>query len=108
EALAAPVGQVREYVRQQALANADETSWRVGGRKAWLWVAVTASATAFLIHARRGAEGAKKLLGGFAGILISDRWRAYASHELRLPQRRRQSLHGAHADRCRYPPPATA
>lgn len=85
-ALAAPVAEVRDYVQQQAVLNADETSWREGRKKAWLWVAVTAYATAFMIHTRRGTAAAKQLLGAFAGILGSDRWCAYAHHRLRKRQ----------------------
>ena len=85
-ALAAPVAEVREYVQQQAVLNADETGWREGRKKAWLWVAVTTYATAFMIHARRGTQAAGKLLGTFAGILGSDRWCAYAGHKLRKRQ----------------------
>src|SRR3954469_2022244 len=39
--LDAPVEELREYVRRSEVAHIDETSWRQGGAKAWLWVAVT-------------------------------------------------------------------
>lgn len=82
QALAAPVAELGDYVRAQDTVNADETSWRERRRKCWLWVAVTRSATIFMIHARRGAVAARILLGDFAGILGSDRWCAYESHKL--------------------------
>lgn len=85
-ALAEPVAEAHAYVQQQAVANADETGWRERARRAWLWVAVTAHVTIFLIHARRGAVAAEKLLGRFAGILGSDRWCAYANYRLRRRQ----------------------
>jgi transposase len=79
-ALAAPVDEARQYVRRQADVHADETSWREGNGpgKSWLWTAVTAAVTVFLIRPRRAAAVAKELLGeAFAGVLHSDRWSAY-------------------------------
>lgn len=59
-------------------AHADETGWRERLKKAWLWVAVTPTVIVFLVHARRGKDAAKALLGPtFRGILITDRWSAY-------------------------------
>ena len=47
-------------------------------KKAWLWVAVTAMVTVFLVHTRRNTSAAKALLGdAFAGILTTDRWASY-------------------------------
>jgi transposase len=39
--LESPVEDLREHVRQAASAQSDETSWKPGRDKAWLWVAVT-------------------------------------------------------------------
>jgi transposase len=94
EAVAPAVEDAKTYVQQQQVVNADETGWREGpredgepGRKrAWLWVAVTSWVTVFLIHARRGAEGARALLGRFAGYLVTDRWNGYNSWPLRRRQ----------------------
>jgi len=85
-ALAAPVAEAAEHVQQQTVINADETGWRERARRAWLWVAVTAHVTVFMIHARRGAVAAEKLLGRFAGYLGTDRWCAYAKHATRKRQ----------------------
>src|SRR4051794_39770387 len=38
--LEAPVEELREYVRTAAVTHIDETSWRQGRARAWLWVAV--------------------------------------------------------------------
>ncbi len=77
-AIAVPVEQAREHVHQASEVNADETSWREGLKKAWLWVAATASVTVFLIATSRSAAVAKELLGeSFSGILTTDRWSAY-------------------------------
>jgi transposase len=94
EAVAAAVEEAQAHVEHQRVAFADETGWKEGNaaehpgrrRKAWLWVAVTQSVTIFLIHASRGTEAARALLGRFAGYLVTDRWNAYNA----WPVRRRQ------------------
>lgn len=86
QALATPVAAAHAVVQQQPVAHVDETGWREARRRAWLWVAVTATVTVFLVHARRGAVAAHLLLGAFAGTLTSDRWTAYT----RWPVRSRQ------------------
>lgn len=94
EAVAPAVEEARDYVQKQSIVNADETGWKEGlkgggekGRKkAWLWVAVTQWVTVFLIHARRGLEAAKALLGDFEGWLGSDRWSVYDAWEVRKRQ----------------------
>ena len=35
-------------------ANVDETGWREGAKRCWLWVAVTADVTVFLVRPSRG------------------------------------------------------
>ena len=60
------------------MANADETGWREQGRRCWLWVAVTALVTVFLVRPSRGGRSAKDLLGTeYAGVVGSDRWGGY-------------------------------
>jgi transposase len=76
-ALAAPVEEARAYVQQQPIVNADETGWREGRKKAWLWAAVTPLVAVFLICRGRGQDAAKKLLGFFQGVLITDQWNGY-------------------------------
>jgi len=77
EALAEPVNEAWECAQSAEVLHADETGWRENNNKAWLWVAVTSMATVFMVHAKRGQEAARELLGAFAGILVSDRWNAY-------------------------------
>ena len=82
-ALAAPVEEAREAVREQEVVHQDETGWfetPTDGRKAraWLWVAVSAAVTVFRIARSRGAKVAKEMLGeDFGGFLVVDRWSAY-------------------------------
>ena len=79
EAVAAPVEAVCEHVRSAAAAGVDETGWREGKRRAWLWAAVTAEATAFRIARSRGADALHDLVGEpIRPIVISDRFPTYA------------------------------
>jgi transposase len=76
--LEAPVEELRQHVRNAASAHSDETSWKQGRDKAWLWVAVTKLVTVFTIATSRGAEVAKGLLGTAARkVVICDRLKSY-------------------------------
>jgi transposase len=86
-AVAEPVEQARAFIRAQPVVNVDETLAKQGNadganpgkRRGWLWTAVTPLVTVFLVSLYRSQETAKQLLGeGFAGILGSDRFSAYA------------------------------
>jgi transposase len=86
-ALAAPVEEARTYVQAQAVAHLDETSWRQGDKRAWLWVAVTSWVTVFVVRMSRGGPIARELLGEtFAGILVTDRYSAYNWYPVRWRQ----------------------
>jgi transposase len=87
QALEAPHQEIAQEVRQAAAKNVDETGWKEGGQKRWLWAAVTATAALFLIHARRGAVGLRALLGEtIVGLITSDRWSAYLAVALEWRQ----------------------
>ncbi|MCI0673844.1 MAG: IS66 family transposase [Myxococcaceae bacterium] len=77
-ALEVPVEKAHEYVRQQKVANGDETRWRQEGKTAWLWVVATALVTVFRIATSRGSDVARALLKGFEGFFVSDRYSGYA------------------------------
>ena len=77
-ALAQPVAAAQAYVQAQPAVNADETSWREGKARYWVWLAATPAVAVFLVLANRGAKSAKQLLGdAYAGIVGSDRWSGY-------------------------------
>ena len=85
--VAAPVEEARTYVHEQAVAHLDETSWCQGGKRAWLWVAVTSLVTVFLVRMSRGGQVARELLGAqFSGILVTDRYSAYNGYPVRWRQ----------------------
>ena len=85
-AVASCVDEAKQYVQQQPVVGADETSFDQGNidgcnpeqRQAWLWVAVTPLVTFFEIALTRCTSAAQNLLGeNFRGILTSDRHGAY-------------------------------
>src|SRR5215217_6813574 len=85
--VAEPVEQARAHVEEQGVAHLDETSWRQGGKRAWLWVAVTSLVTVFVVRMSRGGQVARELLGErFAGILVTDRYSAYNWYPVRWRQ----------------------
>jgi transposase len=85
-ALTPVVEELREHIKTEH-ANLDETSWREEGKRAWLWVAVTALVTVFHIARSRGGAVARCLLGpGLHWVVTSDRYSAYQW----LARRRRQ------------------
>jgi transposase len=87
EVLAAPVEEARTYVQAQAVAHLDETSWRQGDKRAWLWVAVTSWVTVFVVRLSRGGQVARELLGEqCGGILVTDRYSAYNWYPVRWRQ----------------------
>jgi transposase len=56
----------------------DETGWRIGGWPAWMHVAVTDNAVAYLIARQRGVEASALLIGeDYAGTLVHDGWASY-------------------------------
>ena len=78
DALEHPCNETLQHIRQQDVAHADETGWPKGNRqRGWLWTVCCPSAAAFMVDAERGQKAAKKLLGGFCGTLVSDRWGGY-------------------------------
>src|SRR2546426_1749089 len=86
-AVAAPVEEAHSYVHEQEVAHLDETSWRQGGKRAWLWVAVTSWVTVFVVRMSRGGHVARALLGEtFSGILVTDRYSGYNWYPVRWRQ----------------------
>ena len=67
-------------------ANVDETGWTQGRAKAWLWVAVTAAVTAFVVRLSRSRAAFHDLAGPAPPVLTTDRYAVY-DH---LPADRRQ------------------
>lgn len=86
EAIKSAVQEAKEYVQNQGVVNADETGFREGANKTWLWAAATKYVSIFEIYSSRGAEAAQSLLGSFAGYLVTDRWNGYNKYPVRKRQ----------------------
>jgi transposase len=87
EVVGTSVEEARAYIHEQSVAHLDETSWRQGAKRAWLWVAVTSLVTVFLVRMSRGGQVARELLGEtFSGILVTDRYSAYNWYPVRWRQ----------------------
>ena len=85
-ALGPVVAELRVHVRGRP-ANVDETGWRQGGRRCWLWVVATAAATVYHIAGSRAGKVVRDLLGPLhRQVVTSDRYSAYSW----LPLVRRQ------------------
>jgi transposase len=78
-ALAAPVAEAVATLPAAPVVNADETPWKAGRARPWLWVAVSALVTVFQIATSRSSRVIKDLLGAdYGGTLGSDRYAGYA------------------------------
>lgn len=77
-ALAPVMAEAQAAVGAAPVANMDETGWRQGRQRAWLWTVVTALVIVFHIDRSRGGQVARTLLGAdWDGIVGSDRYAAY-------------------------------
>ena len=57
--------------------NVDETGWRTSGDRRTLWTATTPGAAVFRVACDRHRDRLDELIGGYEGIVCSDRWWAY-------------------------------
>ena len=67
-----------KHAQAQPRKNADESPWKQGATRGYLWVCVTAFVTVFLIQATRAEVAARALLGKAVGVLGTDRYSGYA------------------------------
>ncbi len=62
------------------VAHCDETPFKEGSSKAWLWTFVTATFTFFAVRLTRSASVPISLLGpDYAGVVITDRYSSYST-----------------------------
>ena len=67
-----------EQVRNAPVVTPDETGWRVGGVRHWLWTFVTPDTTVYAICPGRGFNDAATVLGtDYVGVLVRDGWAPY-------------------------------
>ncbi len=81
EAVASPVQELEQHLKNEPVLNIDETGWRTNGDKRFLWVFVGARYVVYTIAPTRGSEVLIRVLGAvFQGILCSDRFSAYLKY----------------------------
>lgn len=91
--------QINVIVRDSGLVYPDETGWKVGGLKEWLWAFVSADATLYAIEPSRGFDVVEAVLGAdYDGLLGRDGWAPYnrlesAEHQLCLGHLIRRASH---------------
>jgi transposase len=77
-----PVEKIAEAIKSSAVANFDETSCSVKGKRHWLHVSSTQTLTHYQIHKKRGNEATDEIgiLPEFAGRAIHDHWKPYFTY----------------------------
>lgn len=77
QAGASEVEQIRERVRASPTVHADETGWRQNGKNGYVWTFSTPTERYF-VYGGRNKEVVDQVLGdAFAGVLVSDFYKAY-------------------------------
>jgi len=101
-----------ETMRTSPVVYPDESGWREGGGRAWLWAFTNRLETVYLIARGRGFTEASAILGTeYAGTLVADGWAPYrrfvhASHQTclaHLLRRCREMLETAQGGAVRFP-----
>ena len=76
-----------EQIRDAPVVTPDETGWRVGAVRHWLWVFATPETTVYAICPGRGFDDAVTILGAdFDGVLVRDGWAPYRRFDDTLHQ----------------------
>jgi transposase len=73
----APVAEAALKYTREHPANVDETGWKQGRHRAWLWVAVTTLVVAFLIRKTRSRSAFDDLRDGSTQVHTTDRFPVY-------------------------------
>ena len=70
--------EILKDIKASKIIHADETGWKVNGKKWWLWVVGNKNAAYYTIDKSRGKDVVRKMLGEFfLGVLVVDGWKAY-------------------------------
>lgn len=77
-----PYAVIRQFTLDQPSLNGDETSWKIQGKRHWLWIATTPKSVFFAIDPSRSAEAFRRVYGhNFNKLLTTDRCPSYNDHE---------------------------
>jgi hypothetical protein len=97
--------ELQQGLRQQAVTHADETSWWIAGKQAWLWVFTTAERTLYRLAPGRGRDVVLDTLGSdYAGVLVSDCLASYENLPYRMHKCYAHHLRAIAELRDRAPP----
>ena len=78
-ALAPMTAEAHAHVQAAMVVHADETGHKQCGARQWMWLVAAGMVAVFLAAPTRSAQAAREALDErFAGILVSDRYSAYA------------------------------
>lgn len=80
------VRDIGQQLQSAPTKHCDETGWRHGGERAWLWVVTNAMGAFFKIDPKRSREAFLRLLPKLQGVIHTDRWRVYDVLEAELRQ----------------------
>lgn len=70
--------ELKQYIANSPVVSPDETGWRIGGDKAWLWAFATPDVTVYAIAETRSYDDAIVVLGkDYEGTLVRDGWAPY-------------------------------
>lgn len=65
-------------IRQSDVVYVDETGIKVGGKRYWIWIFVTATDTIAAIRNSRGGKVVEDILGkNYKGVIVCDGWSVY-------------------------------
>lgn len=65
----------------------DETGWRTGGWRSWLWEATNANLTVYWVADGRGFEDATVVIGAdYSGVIVRDGWVVYDQYQVATHQ----------------------
>jgi transposase len=77
-----PCEKIRGFTLNQPHVNGDETSWKIQGKRCWLWIATTPKSVFFKIDPSRSTEAFTRVYGNnFNKLLTTDRYAAYNDHQ---------------------------
>jgi transposase len=76
------VDEIQSHIRSAPVVGMDETGLRQNGASGWAWIARTEKASLFRVELSRGSWVAEQMLGpAFAGVLLTDFYSVYTSHD---------------------------
>ena len=77
-----PYEVIRQHTLSQPGVNGDETSWKILGKRCWLWIVTTPKSVFYQIDPSRSAEAFKRVYGeSFNKLLTIDRCPSYNGHQ---------------------------